>query len=133
MAQEIIFPGDELMLLNALDRSGCVLTDDGKFYCDLENDNLPFNSRLPVRFRGTYAPADTGWRITYSILPANRSLVIGLVFVLMLVGSLAFGAGGAAMPFGILTVAMIVNFLGQKSACMRRFENKLLHGRDLEL
>ena len=58
MEKEVFFAGDELALLNALDRSGCVLTDDGKFYCDSENRRLQLNSRLPIRIRGTYARAE---------------------------------------------------------------------------
>lgn len=134
MAQEVIFSGDELELLNALDRSGCVLTDDGKFYCDLENDKLPFNSRLPVRIKGTYASGESGWKITYQILPAARTGIIGAVCLIMLI---AFAVSGQSLTgtgfFAIFCAAMVINFLGQKKACLRRFENMLLHGRDMEL
>jgi len=134
MKQELFFSGDELELLNALDRSGCVLTDDGKFYCDMENDKLPFNSRLPVRIKGTYAAEEAGWKIVYSMMPAARTMVIGAVCLVML---LAFAISGQSLTgagfFAIFCAAMVINFLGQKKACMRRFENVLLHGRDLEL
>lgn len=134
MKQEIFFSGDELELLNALDRSGCVLTDDGKFYCILENDKLPFNSRLPVRINGTYEAAEGGWKIAYNILPAARTMAIGAVCLVVL---LAFAISGQSLTgagfFAIFCAAMAINFLGQKTACMRRFENVLLHGRDMEL
>ena len=134
MKQELFFSGDELELLNALDRSGCVLTDDGKFYCDLENDKLPFNSRLPVRIKGTYTAGENGWKINYSIQPAGRTMAICAVCLIIL---LAFAVSGKSMTgtgfFAIFCGAVAINFLGQKKACLRRFENMLLHGRDMEL
>lgn len=133
MVKEILFSGDELELLNALDRAGCVLTDDGKFYCNMEKDDLPFNSRLPVRIKGTYAAAEGGWKIAYSVGPAPRTLLIGVIFGVLFLSSLMAGMGTGMVLFAILTAAMAVNFLGQKNACQRRFENILLHRRDYEL
>lgn len=132
--KEIVFSGDELELLNALDRSGCVLTDDGSFSCIMENDNLPFNSRLPVRIKGTYMAAEGGWKITYRMMPATKTIAIGLVCLIVMAAFLVTGGSltGAGF-FAIFCGAIAVNFLGQKKACMRRFENKLIHGREVEL
>ena len=133
MKKEILFAGDELELLNALDRTGCVLTDDGKFYCDSENRKLQLNSRLPIRIRGTYAAGDGGWKIVYSIAPAPRTLAIGVFCVIALAAFLISGASytGTAF-FGILCGAMVINYLAQKKSCLRRFESTLLHKPEFE-
>lgn len=128
MAQEIMFSGDELELLNALDRSGCVLTDDGKFTCSLQND------KLPMCLKGEYASVEKGWKLTYRIAPAPRMTVIGGIFALLfLVSLISFARTGVftgAVLFGILLVAMVVNYTGQKKDALKRFENSLLRGTD---
>lgn len=133
MEKEFIFSGDELELLNALDRTGCVLTDDGKFYCDSENRKLQLNSRLPIRIRGTYAPAEGGWKICYSLWPAPRTMAIGIVCLIVLAAFLISGASytGTAF-FAILCGAMVINYLAQKKSCLRRFESTLLHKPELQ-
>ena len=133
MAKELIFSGDELALLVAMDRAGCVQTDDGKFYCDLENDKLPWGSRLPVRILGTYESMERGWKIALRIRPAPRTLLIGIIFAVLFLSSLIAAPGKGTVLFGILSAAMVVNFAAQKNGCLRRFENVLLHGRDFEL
>ena len=125
---EVFFPGGELELLNALDRSGCVLTDNGKFYCDSENPRLQLNSRLPIRIRGTYAPAEGGWTIAYTLRPAPRTVAIG-AFCLAAMGAFVLTGGSytGAGFFAILCAAVAVNYLAQKKDCQRRFESTLLH------
>lgn len=133
MSKEVIFSGDELELLNALDRTGCVLTDDGKFYCNMENDKLRYNSRLPVRIKGTYAPVENGWKIAYTVIPAPRTIFIGIFCLLALLSFVVSGASftGAAF-FAIFCGALVINFLAQKNSCLRRFENGLLNKTDFE-
>lgn len=127
MAKELFFSGGELELLVAMDRTGCVLTDDGKFYCDLEKDGVP-SSRLPVRIRGTYAAENRGWKIRYQVVPEPRTSVIGIVFALLFAASLiSFAVTGGSLTgsalFGILNAALIVNYAAQYKGCMKRFEN----------
>ena len=129
MAQELMISGDELELLAAMDRSGCVLTDDGKFYCDLDKDGMQ-TSRLPVRIQGTYVSAEAGWRITYRVVPTPRTMVIGMVFAFLFAASLiSFAVTGGSLTgsalFGILNAALIVNYAAQYKGCMKRFENTM--------
>ncbi len=128
MAQKIIFTGDELEFLMKMDQLGCVLTDHGKFYCDLENDKLAMQNRLPVRIRGEYAPCEAGWRITYRVMPAPRTWLIGGIFLLLFAASLlsflaADGSITGSALFGILCAALVVNYVTQYKACAKRFEN----------
>ena len=130
MAQEVIFRGDELELLMAMDKAGCVLTDDGKFYCDLENPALGYNSRLPVRIRGTYATGEDGWKIAFQAIPAPRTMVIGCVFVVfflaMLIVFLGTGEGLTGLGFSlILCAAMVINYFAQYKGCVKRFANAM--------
>ena len=124
MQNEITFAGDELMLLSRMDAAGCVLTDDGKFYCDVEI------GKLPLRVTGTYAPVDDGWRIAYRMGLPPKMLAMGGVFAaLFLFGIVTWAQTGvktSALLFGILTAALAVNFLSQKKGCAKRFEGLLL-------
>ena len=111
MAKEILFSGDELAFLMALDRGGCVLTDDGKFYCDLENEKIAMRSRLPVRIKGEYESCESGWRIRYRVLPAPRTAAIALLFAVLFAASLvSFAVAGGSLTgsalFGILCGAV---------------------------
>jgi len=119
--------GGELEFLMIMDQAGCVLTDDGKFYCDLEKNGAPA-SRLPVRVKGTYAAENDSWKIRYRVIPAPRTMVIGVIFALLFVASLiSFGVTGGSLTgsalFGILNAALIVNYMAQYKGCMKRFEN----------
>jgi hypothetical protein len=68
------------------------------------------------------------------MMPAPKTIAIGAICLAVTVLFLITGASltGAGF-FAIFCAAIAVNFLGQKKACMRRFENVLLRGRDLEL
>jgi len=130
MAKEIIFSGDELEFLMALDRGGCVLTDDGKFYCDLENEKIAMRSRLPVRIKGEYESCENGWRIRYRVAPAPKTAMIALIFAVLFAASLvSFAAAGGSLTgsalFAILCGAMAVNYSVQYKSCEKRFRNLL--------
>jgi len=130
MTKELFFSGDELELLVAMDASGCVLTDDGKFYCDLENEKLAMRSRLPVRVKGSYGSCENGWRITYRMQPAPRTILIGVLLAVLLVSNLltiaaAEGSWTGSVLFGILIGALVVNYGAQYKSCVRRFENAM--------
>ena len=129
MVREIAFAGDELELLNALDRAGCVLGDDSKFRCDMENDKLPFNSRLPVRITGAYIRQETGWKIGFRAVPATKTLMVGVFCLIALLGFALTGGSITGMAlFAILLAALVINFLAQRKSCLQRFESILLHG-----
>jgi len=128
MEKEILFTGDELEFLMKMDRIGCVLTDDGTFYCDLGTEKLPINSRLPARIKGSYQQEGAGWRITYHVVPGPRTILIGGIFLILFGTSLiSFAAvGGSLMGsglFGILCAALILNYATQYQDCAKRFEN----------
>ena len=130
MAKVIIFTGDELEFLMALDKAGCVLTDDGKFYCDLENEKVAMRSRLPVRIKGTYVSSEAGWKVTYRVVPAPKTALIGVIFAVLFVASLAsFAAAGGSLTgnalFGILCGAVAVNYAVQYKSCEKRFARAL--------
>ena len=130
MAQKVIFRGDELELLMAMDKAGCVLTDDGKFYCDLENPELGYNSRLSVRVKGTYTTGENGWKIAFQAMPGPRTMVIGCIFtvffLVMLVNFLTTGEGLTGLGFSlILCAAMVINYLAQYKGCVKRFANAM--------
>lgn len=124
MSRKILFQGDELVLLMAMDTAGCVQTDAGRFYCDMEKDDLPFNSRLPVRIKGEYASVSDGWEITFRVVPAPRTLLIGAVFCVFFLSFLISGNFSGGGLFGILFAALFVNFAGQHKSCVKRFESK---------
>ena len=129
MTREIRFTGDELELLMAMDGAGCVLTDDGAFYCDADNIKLRYAGRLPARIRGTYTREGEEWVLRCSIVPAPRTTVIGAVCFLVFLCFLITGISlRGAILFGILSLAMAVNFLAQRSECMRRFESRMSRG-----
>ena len=129
MKREILFAGDELELLNALDRAGCVLGDNSKFHCDMENDKLPFNSRLPIRITGEYIRQETGWKIGFRAVPARKTLMVGLFCLVALICFALTGGSITAMAlFAIILAALVINFLAQKKGCLQRFESVLLHG-----
>ena len=127
--KEFVFSGDELELLSAMDRSGCVLTDDGKFYCDLKDDDFSVsNSRLPARIKGSYEPVASGWKITYRVVPAPKTVLIAVIFgVLFCASILAFAMTGGSLTgstlFGILCCAVAVNYAVQYKSCEKRFAN----------
>ena len=123
MAKELIFSGGELELLAAMDRTGCVLTDDGKFTWDPEKCGMGFGSRVPVKIRGTYAPADGDWKITYQVIPAKKTVLIGMLYLAVLLCCLLVGSYRSAILFVILNVAMVVNYVPQNKETLKRFEN----------
>ena len=121
MAREILFSGDALELLAALDASGCVLTEEARFFCNLEGETLPFNSRLPVRIKGDFAPGEEVYKIRFRVLPAPRIALLGGSFLTAALGCLAAGNLRGAALFGILAAALGVNFAAQRKSCLRRF------------
>ena len=124
-----VYSGDELELLSAMDRSGCVLTDDGKFYCDLKDDDFSVsNSRLPARIKGSYEPVASGWKIAYRVVPAPKTALIAAIFAVLFCASIAaFAVTGGSLTgsalFGILCCAVAVNYAVQYKGCEKRFEN----------
>lgn len=124
MEKELSFPGGELELLTAMDAAGCVLTEDGKYCYTMES------GKIPLRITGTYTVGDGSWKITCRVTPAPRITAIGGVFAaLFLFGLFTFfqtGVMTSALLFGVLTAALLVNYLSQKKNCLRRFENTLL-------
>ena len=130
MKKELRFSGDELGLLVALDRTGCVLTDDGKFYCDLENGKLAMRNRLPARIRGEYTPGEQGWILSYRVLPAPKTVLIGVIVAVLLTANLITrAASGESLTgsffFAILLGALAVNYAAQYKECVKQFENQL--------
>jgi len=123
MAKELFFSGGELELLAAMDRTGCVLTDDGKFTWDPEKCGMAFGSRVPVKIRGTYAPADGVWKITYRVIPAKKTVLIGILYLAVLLCCLLVGSYRSTILFVILNVAMVVNYVPQNKETLKRFEN----------
>ena len=129
MMRELIFSGDELELLVAMDAAGCVLTDNGKFYCDMDNEKLRYSSRLPARIRGEYAPCEGGWHIRFQVTPGPRTAAIGVIFGVLLASFLISGSFSGAGLFVILSGAVVLNYLLQRSGCVKRFESCLSRGR----
>ncbi len=121
MAQEIIFTGNELEFLMKMDQLGCVLTDDGKFYCDPEKNGLSYGSRVPVIIKGSYVPGDGGWKLTYWVVPAKKTIGIGILFLATLLCCLIIGSYSSAGLFCILSIALVVNYVPQNKECLKRF------------
>ena len=124
MKKELRFPGGELELLTAMDAAGCVLTENGTYCYNMEN------GKLPLRITGTYTVGDGSWTLTCRVMPTPRIAAIGAVFAaLFLFGLVTFfrtGVMTSALLFGVLTAALLINYLSQKKHCLRRFENTLL-------
>ena len=117
-----MFSGDELEFLAAMDRTGCILTDDGKFICDPEKSGLSFGSRVPLSIKGTYAPVENGWKITFRAVPAKKTIWIAVMFLATLLCCLMVGSWNSAGLFGILCAALAGNYVPQNKEMLKRFE-----------
>lgn len=124
MEKELSFPGGEMEFLTAMDAAGCVLTEKETYYYNMET------GKIPLRITGTYRVGNGSWTLTCRVMPAPRIAAIGGVFAaLFLFGVFSYirtGVMTSALLFGVLTAAVLINYLGQKKNCLRRFENTLL-------